>query len=509
MTTFTGFSPFTLENIRGIADLKFLDRNASEFCRRLRYYNPACIQCARLLESGVFKEEIQVIRGKQRMKIHGEFEHVFKSYWIPFAKRALTELLCTGVVPVKFVWIDDVGYIPVVVEERGDIGVYLDKKTQAFAYLFFPRTDNAAIPLIAGKVGKPDTSVLILSSSSICPDPDGKIRSPLSSLIKDELFISSIDNYLLVSEDAKAAPWILTQVPDRAVDGYGDSHEGHANLPKYNSIEREAEERLYSKKLRMAQEVNLSQYNSQLQKKTQAPVTQTIYTGNINFSAVSKPPRVWTLEVGHTAPQTIMPTSRTDWLAMHDYIDRRVFEAHGIPFSFNTGGGHIKAGVVTSELVYYQTLSFWRDKISRLFNEIFPIIYGEQIIQETLGEESNSSDSTKKQEQSTTAAGATTVDSTKFDPSSKDVILRSDIKKRFLSKMVFFEFPNKDLKAIEKRLQGDETTQENTSQKKRKSSKQQSDSSSSSESEDESTEKKSKKKKSKNKSSEKRQESSE
>lgn len=393
-----------------------VDEGATEKCKEIHYQHPWAIQCWRILESGIFKNGIEMLRGEERVEMSEEFRNIFESYWIPFAKEALVEIFSRGIVPITIKRIGDIDPVPKVVKGRGVVTQYYDQVKDEMEFSYFRLNVSQGRALLSNftinSSDKADQKVLVMSGFGYDPHENGVIRSPLSSLLKDSYFMAKIDEYALKTELKKVDPFFVTEVQDKASEGYG--LDGIASLySERDVLLSRHQNKLYANAAELESAFKQNEiYQDHYDK--DSPAIRSSYMGFSKFETKNSPPRPFPLPAGHKLARPDYPAPRSDWHEMKEYFEKNICAAYGIPRSFLSGEGRVLAGIRANEQSFYENLRFWRKTVSDIFTRVYHIIYEKETVDEAVSE---------------------------LEPVQRQTITKKALRQKILSKRIRFVFP--------------------------------------------------------------------
>ena len=382
MSNFIGATPSSrrlkpIGIVRGFNEAE-VDFNMYNICKAIHFGNTMAASCRSYVLDSLFQLEMQFIWKGRSIKASSEFRDLLNYSWNPFGKACYDEICLAGIIPVKFSKIKGgKDKVPVVV--AGNMG--RDYRILVRTNLNTGQKEFTYWRLVDKKTGMPitptyDPKVIILSGFGFDPMPNGKLTSPVASIVRQDYFQDRMIQYTLAAEHNRSNPAIFTEIavestgairPEMLYDYYADG-DRNANeaARKYQLNAQEIAAVIESKRILQEQ-----QYQDQETTSMGEPLIDTFNQQGIN--------NIRPLPVGHKLAKQTVPTARTDWTEMNRHVEGLICLAYKVPRAMLMADVAMsETGVRITEGTMYNNINNWKTILSQIYTNVYRCLYHEE-----------------------------------------------------------------------------------------------------------------------------------
>lgn len=332
--------------------------------RAIHFKDPWALVARKMIFDSLFQNPPVFYRNGIKMELQEEFERVVQNEWVGFSKDSIDEYYTRGIIPIIIKETENGIMYPAVVKDIHYITQKYNRKLEKYVYKLYR---------IKGKdgnmfhEGKWDKKVQILSGFGYDPLPDGDIISPVSVLLSEQTFISSIRDMNLSQEIRRTNPVLLIETDKEQLDK-GEIYASYADGDRAQALE---EDRFIMNKA----EVKSVKEQERIFKegiKQDFPNT----AEHMNLFQPFQP-----LPYGYKASRNANPPPRTDFLELNKAYQETVCSVYGVPKSMigesNRSNG-LSQGMKNNRDSFFQTTSYLKKILSSILERVYNCIFSEE-----------------------------------------------------------------------------------------------------------------------------------
>ena len=326
------------------------------------YGDPTVRMCRRIIRQSLFANGIQFKLGKARgIKADSNIQDMMDDYWLPCCEDAFDSILVLGFVVIEIVKVDKCN-IPVV-RRPGTYGIGFDSTSQVLKWTVWD---------INGTHEDPLKNAFVFDYFGNRPTTDGHIISHMTSVYPDISYWQSMSSIALRMETKRMAPPILTEVHEQSTkvsdnmqyDFYADGDGGKAT-----------------------EDMKFQRNASQIEQlKHQQQLFNTYYDGETQEKQHEILDRVTPLPAGQKITNVPLQTGRGDLIAMRKAYQDAVCGIMGVPRSMVMSDTPHKADAEGTHRTFQGTIMYWKDKLSKLAEDLYSIVYEKNLTKQIMGE---------------------------------------------------------------------------------------------------------------------------
>lgn len=361
--------------------------NASQYreCRKTHMGSLVPSACRKVLIDKVISSEIMFMQTNQMMKVTPKFKKHVDTYWRPFIRDCLDEIMTLGVVAVDYDVVRDpmdnsALVVPYVIKEGlgkdyditiGPDRQRLGKKVFRFYRLLDVRTGTPIFPQV-------DPDVHIFHGFGYDPQPDGRLNSVAVSVLWQERFISRMYYYTLRAEQNRSdgSIFLESSVDEKrsveTTDRYfnGDKTKNNINTQyKLNKAE-----------LKVIEEAQQESYEDFMNKmKSNIAGTTLMNAGTIEFDAIGeKMDSAWVpLPHGRKVARIVQPSGLHEWANVNQSYHAYVCAAYQVPrhliFFEGQRSMNDESGMLRNS--FFTTIESWKKATEVILDTVYNNIY--------------------------------------------------------------------------------------------------------------------------------------
>jgi hypothetical protein len=341
------------------------ERSALAF--NLSHNVPAIQNVIGIINRYLFADGIEVTHDQQPLETDKEFQKHLALYYQRYGEDAIRWILCVGVVPVTFSYLDDTKeWIPVVVKPGSGFirSIYKNHRQKFFYYDYGPQTHN--------------NQVIVLSGFGYDPTIQGQLTSLVNCLLPMETVSSVLLDCATIAEQIRSNPAFVMQMRKDANKPQNRLGIDYGYYAEFDATDETNEERIWRRDDSGFE--RLRRQNEALYDMYYAPNP----LNNVEISDDGRilPQRPWEGNEFHV-PDNMelvnqpMPQTRTDLIPFLQFNNSEIYNTLGVPETMATGNLNTRVG--NSETVndlFKTTILWWKRTIAKLLTCSYNVIYG-------------------------------------------------------------------------------------------------------------------------------------
>lgn len=334
---------------------------------QLSYNVPAIQNSIGIINRYLFADGIELTHDEKNLEIDKEFQGHLVTYYQRFGEDAIRWILCAGVVPMTFCFLDDTReWIPVVPKVgSGHIrSIYKNHRQKFVFHEYGPKMQNS--------------QVIVLSGFGYDPTIQGQLTSIINCLLPMETVSSILLDCASIAEQIRSNPAYVMQMRKDVNKPQNRLGVDYGYYAEYDVSDERNEERIWRRD--NASLERLRKQNEQLYDMYYAP--NPLNNVEIGEDGQIVPKRPWEGNEFHV-PDSFelvnqpMPQTRSDLINILQFNNSEIYNTIGVPE--NMAVGNVGARTGDSEAVndiFKTTILWWKRTIAKLMTICYNMIYG-------------------------------------------------------------------------------------------------------------------------------------
>jgi hypothetical protein len=331
--------------------------------------NEFCFMCRSLLRNKVFENGLDLCEGTNgsgacKANNMPRTQRLLEDHWIPFGKAAMDMIFCIGLVPVRFIRVDEktapIPYVPIV--GTYDIHIVTTKEGVRSYELF--DTDSGLEPV---------KDAIVLGGFNFDPHMDGQLTSLVSILEPVFRFIAELSDAAIISERVRSNPPIVIQKKD---NGNSQQEKETANFGFYADTDniKMTEQNQFQR-----DEMQIKQLHNQ-----QRLFMNALYPTQGQQNAKNALDNMVPLPSQFQVGTTIEPSGRTDFVSVNRMAQETICSTLGVPRSLFINDHVVRSDQEGVHETLRQSLIFWKQVISTLLTKIWRMLNEESLLKKVM-----------------------------------------------------------------------------------------------------------------------------
>jgi len=319
---------------------------------------PMVYMCRNVIHHHLFGNGIEFSHRRGRVRPDPHMQEIMSDYWLPCCREMIDQALAFGVVIIRIVPLEDGLKVPVVLDPMA-CRIKMNYVLGLREYLVMDEQQNEI----------PDTHVFDLFGHS--PDSQGYMTSIISNLMPEIRYINTLRGTSLVMEQKRADPVLMTEAVDTKVDnveGVNYDYYADGDMQDTTSDNRFNRDRHNVSALRNQQ----AMYDAFFADGRPASVG-----GNVLENMVNVP-------LGQKIVNVPTQTGRGDVTAQVKSFQDIVCGVMGIPRALLMSDTPHKSDEEGTHQTFKKTILAWKTSLQSACEQIYSIIYAEDIKQQLL-----------------------------------------------------------------------------------------------------------------------------
>ena len=331
----------------------FLNVGEIDLAHKFLHKTPMVYACRNVLHQHLFGNGILFGHRRGRIRPDPHMQEIMTDFWLPFCKDMLDSILTMGIVPIRFITLQDDLRVPVVLEPN----CARIKMTYTYGV-------RSYIVLNEQQEEIPDTMVLDMFGYS--PFSTGSVKSIVCNLIPQIKYINMMMGTTLTMERKRADPIIITEAVDTKVDNVeGINYDYYADGDMQDNSDQNKFNRNRSNVAQLAHQQTMYDH---FFSGGQAPSTGSAVLDN-----------VVTLPMGQRVVNMPMQTGRGDLVAQVKVFEDIVCGVMGVPRSLIMSDTPHKSDSEGTHHTFQKTIMAWKSNIQQACEQMYNVIYADAI----------------------------------------------------------------------------------------------------------------------------------
>jgi hypothetical protein len=336
---------------------------------------PACQNVVGVIKRYLFADGIEITHNEQPIQAEKEFEEHLTHYYQRYGEDCIDWILCVGVVPITFSYIQETcEYVPVVIKHgAGSIRSVYKNHRQKFYYQPYGRRNEG-------------TKVIVLSGFGYDPTIGGQLISLINCLLPMETASSVLLDCATVSERIWSNPSYVLQMRKDASKPQNRLGIDYGLYAEFDTTDSRNEQHIWRRDTNALE--RLKRQNDELY--------DTYYRPNALNSVQPdprgqlRPEKPWQDNEYHVPDnmelvKQTLPEARNDLIAILQFNNSEIYNTLGVPENMATGNMGTKSGNVDAiNDMFKTTILWWKRTIGKQMSIGYNIIYGESDAQYVL-----------------------------------------------------------------------------------------------------------------------------
>lgn len=331
--------------------------------------NEFCFMCRSLLRNKVFENGIDLCEGSSgsgvcKANSMPRMQRLLEDHWIPFGKAAMDMIFCIGIVPVRFIRVDEtsipIPYVPIV----GTYDIHIiTTKDGVRSYELFDNDSGL----------EPVKDSMVLGGFNFEPHMDGQMTSLVSILEPVFRFIAELSDAAVVSERIRSNPPIVIQKRD---SGNSQQEKETANFGFYADTDniKMTENNQFQR-----DEMQVKQLQNQ-QRLFMNALYPTVGQQNAKNALDNMVPLPSQFQVG----TMIEPSGRTDFVSVNRMAQETICSTLGVPRSLFINDHVVRSDQEGVHETLRQSLIFWKQVIATLLTKVWRMLNEESVLKKVM-----------------------------------------------------------------------------------------------------------------------------
>jgi hypothetical protein len=373
---------------------KRLDEGMYKLARHIHETNEWARIARGTVVNAVTREEPIFSRGARRLEGSELFRELVRLHWLPFVRDFMDEWWCRGVVPIRVRRLPNGDRVPVVVRGPGyHYTTFYDMEADIQRYRAYRNVDRTTQQPITPVL---DEEVIIIAGLGSDPTQEGRLTSAVASFAYEESFLKLLHMCAVSSEVKRSNPPLVTETNDKS-EGAVTKEATSSYYGGSDNIVKRAEDMFIKDRLETEEVIR---QNREFQQKWAAIHAAEHADDNNPLGDLFKKQHdgnVYPLPLNHKLVTYSLPDPRHDLLDLKRLAQETLCIIYGISRSTLTGENNRTAtGADVTQKVFYNTLSDWRIRLSRVLTDVYDLIYSEGDYSYFLSQQQESNESGKR-----------------------------------------------------------------------------------------------------------------
>lgn len=331
--------------------------------------NEFCFMCRSLLRNKVFENGLDLCEGANgsgacRANNMPRVHRLLEDHWIPFGKAAMDMIFCVGLVPVRFIRVDEksipIPYVPIV----GTYDIHIITTKEGVRSYELYDTDSGLEPV---------KDAIVLGGFNFDPHMDGQMTSLVSVLEPVFRFIAELSDAAVTSERIRSNPPIVIQKRD---SGNSQQEKETANFDFYADTDniKQTESNTYQRS-----EMGVKQLQNQ-----QRMFMNALYPTQGQQNAKNAMENMVPLPSQFQVGTMIEPSGRTDFVSVNRMAQETICSTLGVPRSLFINDHVVRSDQEGVHETLRQSLIFWKQVISALMTKLWRMLNEESVLKKVM-----------------------------------------------------------------------------------------------------------------------------
>lgn len=330
--------------------------------------NEFCFMCRSLLRNKVFENGLDLCEGSSgagacRASKMPRTQRLLEDHWIPFGKAAMDMIFCIGLVPVRFIRVDEksipIPYVPIV----GTYDIHIITTKEGVRSYELYDTDSGLEPV---------QDALVLGGFNYDPHIDGQMTSLVSILEPVFRFIAELSDAAIISERIRSNPPIVIQKRDS-----GNAQEKEtANFGFYADTDniKMTENNQFQR-----DEMQVKQLQNQ-----QRLFMNALYPTQGQQNAKNALDNMVPLPSQFQVGTMIEPSGRTDFVSVNRMAQETICSTLGVPRSLFINDHVVRSDQEGVHETLRQSLIFWKQVIASMMTKLWRLLNEESVLKKVM-----------------------------------------------------------------------------------------------------------------------------
>lgn len=331
----------------------------------ISYKDPTIQSCIGLISRYLFADGIEITKNNEPLDTKKDFQEYISMYFQRFGEDCIRWILCAGVVPVTFCYVEETKeWIPVAAKPfSGDIWSSYSNHRQRFT--FHDKTINQ------------NNRVIVMSGFGYDPTINGELTSLVNSLIATRLSSSVMMDCATVAERIRSNPAFVLQRRKDVTHSTPRLGVDWGFYSEYDTADEKNESHMWHRTQRDID--HLKSLNS------------TIYDMYYNTGAPNQfdlgpngemlPTKPW-VKNEYYLPESMeltnqpLPQVRSDLIAIMQFTNTEIYNTLGVPENMFNGTVSRAGSAEAVNETFKKTILWWKRTIASLLTSCYNLIYG-------------------------------------------------------------------------------------------------------------------------------------
>lgn len=331
--------------------------------------NEFCFMCRSLLRNKVFENGLDLCEGASgsgacKANSMPRIQRLLEDHWIPFAKAAMDMIFCIGLVPIRFIRVDEksipIPYVPIV----GTYDIHIVTTREGVrSYELFDNDSGL----------EPVKDSLVLGGFNYEPHMDGQMTSLVAILEPVFRFIAELSDAAVISERIRSNPPIVIQKRDA---GNSQQEKETANFGFYADTDniKMTENNQFQR-----DEMQVKQLQNQ-----QRLFMNALYPTQGQQNAKNALDNMVPLPSQFQVGTMIEPSGRTDFVSVNRMAQETICSTLGVPRSLFINDHVVRSDQEGVHETLRQSLIFWKQVISTLLTKVWRMLNEESVLKKVM-----------------------------------------------------------------------------------------------------------------------------
>ena len=330
-----------------------LDFKQIRKCYSFLRKTPIIYTCRNIIQHHLFSNGIVFSHRKGRIKPDPHMQEIMTDFWLPFCKDMVDAVMTIGIIVVRVLLMEDGLRVPVVLEPNSCV-IKMTYNMGMREYMALDKQNNEI----------PDS--LVLDIFGFSPTIEGHLVSIVSNVMPQVQYINLLRGTCLQMEQSRSAPVIMTETVDTKTDNVeGVNYDYYADGDMQDTSDQNKFVRNKSAIQQLSQQQEL--YDN------------FFAGGTMQSKGSSVLDNVVTLPLGHRVVNMPHQTGRGDLCAQIKAHDDLICAVMGVPRSLVMSDTPHKTDSEGTHQTFQKTIMFWKNMIQMACEQIYNIIYAENI----------------------------------------------------------------------------------------------------------------------------------
>lgn len=330
--------------------------------------NEFCFMCRSLLRNKVFENGVDLCEGSGngpcRASMNPRTKRLLEDYWIPFAKAAMDMIFCIGLVPVRFIRVDEnsvpIPYVPIV----GTYDIHIVTTNAGIRSYELFDTDSGLEPV---------EDSLVLAGFNYDPLIDGQMTSLVAILEPVFRFIAELSDAAMISEKIRCNPPVLIQKRDTS---NSQQEKETANFGFYADTDniKVTEQNQYQRN-----EMQIKQLQNQ-----QRMFVTALYPTQGQKNAKNAMDNMVPLPSQFQVASLVEPSGRTDFVSVNRMAQETICSTLGVPRSLFINDHVVRSDQEGIHETLRQSLIYWKQTIAKIMSKLWFLCNEESVLKKVM-----------------------------------------------------------------------------------------------------------------------------